>query len=95
VLVAGFALARVGVDVMDIDVERHPLVAGPRCDRLGRDPGLLVQLPQRRPRQGLIKGAQRVRQGKRAGSQIPERWQAGTCVSVEGCGGPAHGFRRS
>jgi len=35
---------------------RHRLVAGPRRDRLGRDPGLLVQLPQRRPGQGLIRG---------------------------------------
>lgn len=56
VLVAGFALARMGVDVVDVDVERHGLVAGPRCQSLSRDPGLLVQLPQRRPGQGLVCG---------------------------------------
>jgi hypothetical protein len=54
--VAGFPLARVGVDVVYVDVERDSLVARPRCHGLGRNPRLLVQLPKSRPCQRLVLG---------------------------------------
>lgn len=109
-LVAGFAVAWVGVDVVDVDVERHGLVAGPRCHGLGWDPGLLVQLPQGRLCQGLVVGfgvsawseylpARQVQHVQDAAEGVDDDGAAGD-VSGEGgaagdVGGPVEGFQEA